>query len=81
MRERVDYRDQLMLLSERFPDKVSLSVNEVATILGIDRRIVKAIIEKRGNPLKAIDVSRGSTNKIYIIPLTALARYTAGGKK
>lgn len=71
MRELDGYRDQLARLSEIYPNRVALNVNEAAKALGVDRRTVVRLIETK--KLTAQDIST-KTNKRYIIPLTALAR-------
>lgn len=76
-REKQDYRDQLAILTEIFPGRATLTVSEAARVLGVDRRRVKAMIERRTDPLPAQDTSAGGTNKCYIIPIAALARFTA----
>lgn len=75
-KEKRDYREQLALISEICPGKATLTVAETAGLLGVDRRTVKALIERRHEPLKALNVGIGGKNKIYIIPVTALARFT-----
>lgn len=40
-REKEAYRDNLLRLDKRFPDKEVLNQNEVARFLGIDTRTVK----------------------------------------
>lgn len=76
MREKTDYREQLQLLRDLFPGKISLTVDEAAQALGRDRKTITALIERRVDPLPAQDISAGSKNKRYIIPMTALARWT-----
>jgi len=41
MRDKVDYRDTLQALNERFPDKYILSQNEIAAFLGCTARTVR----------------------------------------
>lgn len=76
MREKVGFRDQIERLSSIYPDKIALSVIEAAKVLGVDKRTVLVLIEKK--QLAAMDVSKGEKNKRYIIPITALARMAAG---
>jgi hypothetical protein len=74
--EKPNYREQLALIRDIFPQKISLTVDEVALVLGKDRKTITALIERRTNPLPAQDVSQGRKNHKYIIPVTALARWT-----
>lgn len=75
MREKKDYREQIALINDIYPTKITLTVAEAADILGIDRRTVKALIEKK--KLAASQVG-GRKNKIYIIPKAAVARFASG---
>ncbi len=75
-REKQDYREQLALLSSLFPGRCNLTVAEAAKAMGVDRRTIKALIERRTDPLPATRVGSGKVNKSYIIPIAALARYS-----
>lgn len=74
-REKEFYRDNLALLSEKYPGRSALTVEEAAKELGISRKSVTAAIERRVNPLPARDVSRGKLNRVYRIPITAIASW------
>lgn len=76
MRDKQGYREQIERLAEIYPNKITLSLTETASALGIDRRTVLVLIEKK--KLAATDISNGSKNKRYIIPITAIARMAAG---
>ena len=76
MREKEGFRDQIERMSTIYPDKITLSVVETAKVLGVDKRTVLLLIQKKN--LAAIDVSKGEKNKRYIIPITAIARMAAG---
>lgn len=78
MREKEHYREQLELINERYPEKVTLTVAEAADLLGICPRTVKAMIERKSNPLPAQNIGTGKKQKIYIIPKTAIASFSAG---
>ena len=78
MREKEGYREQLALLNELYPGKISLSVPETAKVLGVDVRTVRAAIERKINPLPAQSIGRSNKYKTYLVPKTALARFTAG---
>ena len=75
-REKVFYREQIALIHECFPGKVALTVTEVAQVLGIDRRAVEHLILTR--KLAATDISNGKTNRRYIVPVAAVAKFTGG---
>lgn len=76
MREKVGYREQLERIAEIYPNKVTLSVPEAARVLGIDKRTLLVLIQKK--QLSAINIANGNKNKRYIIPVTAIARMSAG---
>jgi excisionase family DNA binding protein len=76
MRDKQGYREQIERLAEIYPNKITLSLTETASALGIDKRTVLVLIEKKKLP--ATDISNGSKNKRYIIPITAIARMVAG---
>jgi excisionase family DNA binding protein len=78
-REKVNFREQLGLLNDLFPGKITLTVSEAASVLGVDRRTVRAMIERKYNPLPAQIVGKTNNKTRYIIPKTAVARFSAGG--
>ena len=81
-REKVGYRDNLALITERisetFPESMGvLTTQQVATFLGCDVKTVLRNIQRRYNPLPARDIGTG--RKVYRIAITELARWTLGG--
>ena len=76
MRDKQGYREQFERLAEIYPGKITLSLTEAASALGIDKRTVMVMIDKKKLP--ATDISTGKKNKRYIIPITAIARFAAG---
>ncbi len=75
-REKQNYREQLEIIVALYPGRAALTVSEAAEVLGVDRRTIKTLIERGKDPLPATDVSAGSQNKKYIIPISAIARFT-----
>jgi excisionase family DNA binding protein len=77
MKVREGYYEMIGRLAEIYPDKAALSVTETAKVLGVDRRTILSMILKK--TLSATDISaKGSKNKRYIVPVTAIARMLAG---
>lgn len=74
MREPEGYRDQIERISLIHPDKIALTVEETAKILGVNRRVVTHLIETK--KLFAQNVSTGKENSRYLVPIAALARFT-----
>lgn len=68
-REMEGYHEQLVRLSERFPDREAISIKECCDALPLDRR---TILADKTFPAKR--VSDKATGK-YIIPLAPLARW------
>lgn len=65
MRETEGYRPQLELLTDMFPARAAITVNECQTALGIDRR---TLLAERKFPARKIGGK-------YAVPLTELARW------
>nr|DAD94132.1 MAG TPA: helix-turn-helix domain protein [Siphoviridae sp. cttpk5] len=65
MREAEGYRPQLELLTDMFPGRAAITVNECQTALGIDRR---TLLAEREFPARKIGGK-------YAVPLTELARW------
>ena len=64
-REKVGFRDQYQVLTERFSGREVISINESCQLLGLDRR---ALLDSSDFPAKKV-------GKKYIVPLVALARW------
>jgi hypothetical protein len=64
-REKELYRDNLQLLKEKYPDKLTFTLNEAAALLGVDRRTL--INDK--------NFHKPRSGRYYIIPVTAIAHY------
>lgn len=76
-REKRDYRANIASIREMFPDAGMLTVPQVATWLSVDRRTVTALIERRRDPLVAVDIGSGNKNKVYRVSIEALARFSS----
>lgn len=76
MIEKEGYREQLAELKGLFPGKIALTVQEVAKVLGVDRRQVNRLIRDR--KIAATNLNATKTNRRYVISLTTLARFLAG---
>jgi hypothetical protein len=76
-REKKDYRANIASIREMFPDVGMLTVPQVATWMSVDRRTVTAMIERRRDPLVAVDVGNGKKNKVYRVSIEALARFVS----
>ena len=73
-REKTDYRANIANIKEMFPDVGALTVDQAAKWLSVDRRTIKSLIQRRYNPLPAVDIGVGK-NKIYRVSVEALARF------
>ena len=78
-REKEGYRELLELLMTLYPGRTALKVSEAAEAIGVHTQTIAAAIRRKSNPLPAQDVGSGGKNKVYIIPITALARWQCGG--
>ena len=72
--EKIDYRENLELLREMFPGKLSLSVPEAASVMGLDVKTVYNAVSRRYNPLPCMKVGE----KRILIPIPGLARWMCG---
>lgn len=78
-REVNGYRDMLELLMALYPGRTALKVPEAAAALGVHTQTITAAINRKKDPLPAQNVSGGSRNKSYVIPIPALAKWQCGG--
>lgn len=76
-REKRDYRANIASIKEMFPDSGMLTVLQVAKWMSVDRRTVTALIERKREPLVAIDVGKGIKNKVYRVSVESLARFSS----
>lgn len=70
--EKAGYREALGVLREKYPDRLGLSVMEVAKELNVNMNTVYSAIKRVHDPLP----HQKLCGKI-IIPITALARWLA----
>ena len=76
-REKADYRTNLARINEMFEGEGMLTVADVARWLKVERRTVTALIERRVDPLPAVNIGKGHKNKAYRISVEALARFSS----
>ena len=72
----VAYKDILSMLRSLFPDKLVISLNECAAVLGVDYRTVRCMSEREKNPLPVICLKKSQKNR-YGVTLPTLARWLA----
>ena len=75
-RERLDYRANIAHIKEMFPGVGALTVPQVAEWLQVDKRTVKLLIERKREPLPAVDIGSGKL-KVYRVSVEALARFSS----
>lgn len=71
-REKEGFRDQLVRLDELFPDRETLTLDEVSELLGVYR---KTLLNDKTFPAKKVGVTKSITGGKYIIPKVSLARW------
>lgn len=64
-REKVDYRDNLEMLREMFPGRMTITIQEACALLGREKR---SLLGDRSFPAQKIGGR-------YAVPIVALARY------
>lgn len=74
MREKAGYRDELEAVRGAFGSKDTLTLQEVADYMSVDRHTVSRLINRRNNPLPAINVGAGK-KAVYRISVTQFARW------
>ena len=67
--EKSNYRHNLELIQTKYPDKMVLSADEVAKLVGLDRKTVYRMIHD--GRIKTINLSVG----VKRIPITELANW------
>lgn len=71
--EKANYRVNLGLIRELFPDKAAITVVECAKVLSCSKNTVYSYINRAKNPLPAKRVSE----KKVVIPIASLANWMA----
>lgn len=79
MIERSGYRENIEILAKEIPGRVMFTVDEVAVLLGVERRAVINLIKRRNNPLPAVNVGAGK-HALWRIPIQSLAEFLAKTK-
>ena len=72
--EPVGYRENLSMLRTLFPDKLVISLNECASVLGVDTRTVRNMSRRVKDPLPTICLSQSKKSR-YGVSLPSLARW------
>lgn len=72
--EKEGYREQLALLREIYPDRVTLTPPEVAKCLGWNIKTVRAALSRRVNPIP----SQKQSAARVVVPITQFARWLCG---
>lgn len=75
-REKIDYRSNIASIREMFPGAGMLTVPQVAGWLQVDRRTVAGLIQRRRDPLPAVNIG-SEKKKIYRVSVEALARFSS----
>lgn len=76
MTERQGYRENIELLTRANPGKMFFTVEEVATVMSVDRRTVLKLIKRRNSPLRAVNVGAGKYN-VWRVSIQSLADFLA----
>ena len=76
-REKADFRANMARIRESFPQKGMLTVEEAAEWLSVTRKTVTSLIERKVNPLPAVNVGTSARYKSYRISIEALARFSS----
>lgn len=71
MREKEGYRENMGMILELFPGRVSITPKEAATIMDVNVKTIYSAISRVKNPLPAVSMSA----KKIIIPIAAFARW------
>ena len=67
------YREHLAELNRKYPDKMTLTMEECAKELGVSKRTISRRVADKKNPLPATKKGRG-----YIFTKVNLAMYMSG---
>ena len=64
------YREIIERLNELFPDRVSISVVECASVLGLNHKTVRKLLKRGKNPIPSVKIGRRR-----MIPIAKLVRW------
>lgn len=75
--ERDGYRETYALIIRMFPDRLTLSVKEVAKVMSVCEASVRQALNRRVNPLPSQKITPGR----IVIPVPQLARWLSGERR
>lgn len=67
------YRENYERLNDLFPERVSISIDECASVLGVNHKTVRETVKRVNNPIPTVKVGRRR-----MIPIARLARWMSG---
>ena len=67
------YRENYERLNELFPGRASITIEECASVLGVNHKTVRETIKRVINPIPTVKVGRRR-----MIPIARLARWMSG---
>ena len=71
-REKEGFRDQLERLTEKFPGRECLTIEEASKLLQVHRQ---TLLQDKDFPAQKVGAARASRGGKYIVPLVGLARW------
>ena len=64
------YRDNYERLNDLFPGRMSISIDECASVLGVNHKTVRETVKRVNNPIPTVKIG-----KRRMIPIALLARW------
>ena len=71
--EKKGYREQLEMLKEQFPDRQTITPQEVAEVLGVNVKTVYSAMKRVRDPLPSIKITKNRS----VVPIARLASWMA----
>lgn len=64
------YRDNYERLNDLFPGRMSISIDECASVLGVNHKTVRETVKRANNPIPTVKIG-----KRRMIPIALFARW------